>query len=114
MAVSQQDNARVTMFETPYIYNMLTGEQFPLLADGPYTWNDARTQITFTIKTAAHWSDGTPVTADDVAYTWAAGVMYDTDPALNYKAYIDNITAIDPATVLVMAKLDEEVKRSTL
>ena len=24
MAIAQQDNARVTMFETPYIYNMLT------------------------------------------------------------------------------------------
>src|SRR4030065_171637 len=46
MAIAQQDNARVTVFETPYIYNMLTGEEFPLLADGPYTWNPERTEIT--------------------------------------------------------------------
>jgi peptide/nickel transport system substrate-binding protein len=106
LAINQQDNARVTMFETPYIYNMLTGEQFPLLAEGPFTWNVGRTQLTFKIKPAAHWSDGTPITADDVAYTWAAGIMYDADPALNYKPYISNIIAIDPATVLVLAKLE--------
>ena len=36
MALNQQDSARVIMFETPYLYNMLDGKQYPLLADGPY------------------------------------------------------------------------------
>jgi peptide/nickel transport system substrate-binding protein len=107
MAIAQQDNARVTMFETPYIYNMLTGEQIPLLADGPYTWNEARTEITFKIKTAAHWSDGTPVTADDVAYTWYANVTYGTNAGNNYRDYIDNISVVDAQRVLVVAKLDQ-------
>ena len=106
MAIAQQDNARVTVWETPYIYNMLTGERFPLLADGPYTWNPARTEITFTIKTAAKWSDGTPVTADDVAYTWATHVKYDTSVGAGYKDYIDTIEAVDALTVRVKAKLD--------
>ena len=107
MAISQQDNARVIMFETPYIYNMLNGEQFPLLADGPYTWNEAMTEITFTIKTAAHWSDGTQVTAEDVAYTWFANVTYSTNAGLSYVDYIDDITAVDPQTVQVTAELDQ-------
>lgn len=107
MVIAQQDNARVTVFETPYIYNMLTGELFPLLADGPYTWNEDRTEITFTLKTAAHWSDGTPVTADDVAYTWYANVTYQTLVGETYQDYIEDITAIDPTTVLVAAKLDD-------
>ncbi len=110
MAIAQQDNARVIMFETPYIYNMLNGEKFPLLADGPYTWNDARTEITFTLKTAAHWTDDTPVTVDDVAYTWYANVTYSTTVGLYYKDYIDTIEAVDPATVLVKAKLDQDGK----
>jgi peptide/nickel transport system substrate-binding protein len=42
------------------------------------TWNDARTEITFKLKPAAKWSDGTPVTAEDVAYTWATHVKYNT------------------------------------
>ena len=68
----------MTMFETPYLYNMMDGKVYPLLADGDYTWNDARTELTFKLKPAAKWSDGTPVTADDVAYTWATHVKYNT------------------------------------
>jgi peptide/nickel transport system substrate-binding protein len=106
LAIAQQDNVRVTVFETPYIFNMLTGEQFPLLADGPYTWNVDRTEITFQIKAAAKWRDGTPVTADDVAYTWAANVMYETYVGVGYRDYIDTVEVVDPATVRVRAELD--------
>src|SRR5512147_340355 len=28
MTIAQQDNARVTMFETPYLYDMLDGKQY--------------------------------------------------------------------------------------
>jgi peptide/nickel transport system substrate-binding protein len=106
MAVAQQDNARVTVWETPYLYNMLDGQVYPLLADGPWSWNVDMTEITFTIKTAAHWSDGTAVTADDVAYTWDTHVKYATDIGVNYQNYIDDIQVVDPETVLVKAKLD--------
>ena len=108
MAIAQQDNARVIMFETPYLYNMLDGKVYPLLADGPFTWNDAHTEITFKIKKAAHWSDGTPVTADDVAYTWATHVKYNTSIGAANKDYIDTIEAVDPQTVVVKAKLDAD------
>lgn len=106
MAVVQQDSARVTMFETPYLYNMLDGKQYPLLADGPWSWDPGMTQITFKIKTAAHWSDGTPVTAEDVAYTWAAHVKYNTPTGAGNKDYIDTIEAVDAQTVVIKAKLD--------
>ena len=76
MAIAAQDNARVIMFETPYLYNMLDGQVYPLLADGDFAWNDDRTEITFKLNPAAMWSDGTPVTAEDVAYTWYASVEY--------------------------------------
>ncbi len=106
MAIAQQDNARVTVFETPYIYNMLTGEQFPLLANGPYSWDVDRRYITFHIKPAAHWSDGSPVTAQDVAYTWSTNVLYQTNTWYTYKDYIGNVVAINASTVRVVAKLD--------
>jgi len=108
MAISQGDSARVTMFETPYLYNMLDGEQYPLLADGDYTWNDDMTEITFKLKEAAHWSDGTPVTAEDVAYTWATHVKYNTATGAGNKDYIDTIEAVDDRTVVVKAMLDDE------
>ncbi len=110
LAVAQQDNARVVVFESPYVYNMLDGKQYPLLADGPFAWNAKKTEITFKIKAAAKWSDGTPVTADDVAYTWTANVKYETGAGVNSKDYIDTITAVNAKTVLVKAKLGADGK----
>jgi peptide/nickel transport system substrate-binding protein len=60
LAVSAKDAARVIMFETLYLYNMMDGKSYPLLADGDPVWNDARTEITVKLKPAAKWSDGTP------------------------------------------------------
>jgi len=107
MAIAQQDNARVLMFETPYLYNMLDGQVYPLLADGPYEWNEARTELSFKINPAAHWSDDTPVTAEDVAYTWASHVKYNTPTATANVDYIEDIVAVDPQTVVIKAKLDD-------
>jgi peptide/nickel transport system substrate-binding protein len=107
MAIAAGDNSRVTMFETAYLYDMLDGQLYPLIADGPYQWDDATTQITFKIKAAAKWSDGTPITADDFAYTWATNLKYSTSAGNNYKDYIDTVEAADPSTVVVKAKLDE-------
>jgi peptide/nickel transport system substrate-binding protein len=110
MAIAQQDNARVPMFETPYLYNMLDGKVYPLLADGDIAWNDDRTEITFKLKPAAKWSDGTPVTAEDVAYTWATHVKYNTPTGAANVDYIEDIVAVDPQTVVVKAKLDDAGK----
>ncbi|MCU0485711.1 MAG: ABC transporter substrate-binding protein [Anaerolineales bacterium] len=110
LAIAQQDNARVIMFETPYLYNMLDGKVYPLLADGDFVWNDARTEITFKINPAAKWSDGTPVTAEDVAYTWATHVKYNTPTGAGNMEFIEDIVAADPQTVVVKAKLDADGK----
>ena len=110
MAIAEQDNARVTMFETPYLYDMMDGKQYPLLADGPWSWDATMTSITFKIKKTAHWSDGTPVTADDVAYTWATHVKYNDNVGAADSLYIDTITASDPQTVVIKAKVDANGK----
>lgn len=110
MAIAQQDNARVTMFETPYLYNMLDGKQYPSLADGAWSWNAANTEITFKIKAAAKWSDGSPVTADDAAYTWATHVKYKDNVGVGNAAYIADIVAKDAQTVVIKAKLDANGK----
>lgn len=110
MAIAQQDSARVIMFETPYLFDMLDGKSYPLLADGPYAWDSGLTKITFKVKAAAHWSDGTPVTADDVAYTWLANVKYQTNAGVNNTAYIADIVAVDSSTVEVQAVLGENGK----
>jgi peptide/nickel transport system substrate-binding protein len=108
MAIVEGASADVAMFETPYLYNMLDGGQYPLLADGPYTWNDEQTEITFKLNDAAMWSDGTPVTAEDVAYTWATHVKYNTNTGGANGPYIDTIEAVDDKTVVIKAKLNDE------
>jgi peptide/nickel transport system substrate-binding protein len=106
--IAAKDAARVVMFETAYLYDMLDGGIYPLLADGNYVWNDAHTEITYKLKAAAHWSDGTPVTADDVAYTWEAGAKYADNNYNNFSPFIDSVEAVDAMTVLVKAKLDAD------
>jgi len=106
LGIGEQDSARVIMFETPYLYDMLDGKVYPLLADGDFTWDAGMTQITFKLKAAAKWSDGTPVTAEDVAYTWATHVKYNDNDGASFKDYIDTIEAKDAQTVVVKAKLD--------
>jgi peptide/nickel transport system substrate-binding protein len=110
LAIGQGDSARVIMFETPYLYDMLDGGQYPLLADGPWAWNADMTEITFKLKAAAKWSDGTPVTADDYAYTWATHLKYNTPTGSGNKDYIDTIEAKDAQTVVIKAKLDANGK----
>lgn len=110
MAIAEQDNARVIMFETPYLFDMLDGKTYPLLADGDYKWDSGMTQITFKLKKAAKWSDGTPVTADDVAYTWATHLKYNDNDANMFKDYVDTVTASDPQTVVVKSKLGPDGK----
>ena len=108
LGVNQGASARTPIWETPYMYNMIDGKQYPLLADGDYTWNTDMTEITFKLKDTAKWSDGTPVTADDVAYTFATHVKYETSVGVGVTDYIDSIEAVDPQTVVVKAKLNDE------
>ncbi len=110
MGVDAKDAARVVMFETLYLYDMLDGGSYPLLADGPYTWDAGQTSVTVKIKAAAKWSDGTPLTADDVAYTWATNLKYSTGAGANFKDYIDTVTATDPQTVVIKSKLGADGK----
>jgi len=110
MAVTAKDAARVIMFETMYLFNMLDGKSYPLLADGDPVWNDARTEVTVKLKPAAKWSDGTALTADDVAYTWDTNLKYSTSAGNNFKDFIDTVTAVDPQTVLIKAKLGADGK----
>ncbi len=98
---------RTLMFETLYMYNFMDGSLTGLLADGDYVWNEAMTELTVTIKAAAKWSDGTPVTAADVKRTFDIGVEIGNGTGTGYGAYIEEIVA-DGNTVVIKAKLNAE------
>lgn len=96
--------SRIAMFETLYMYNMMDGKMYPLLADGDYEWNSDMTEMTVKLKSAAKWSDGTPVTAHDVAYSHEFAIKYNTNHALAFSPYIDTIEAKDDRTVVIKVK----------
>ncbi|MCL2827312.1 MAG: ABC transporter substrate-binding protein [Oscillospiraceae bacterium] len=97
--------ARLPVFETPFMFNALDGSLIPLLAEGPYTWNADRTELTYRINPAAFWSDGTKVTAHDAAFTFEAGLRYNSGMATQFASVIDRIEALDDETVVIHAAL---------
>ena len=100
---------RTTMFETLFMFDFLTGEKKPLLADS-YEWNEDLTAMTVTLKDAAHWSDGTPVTAADVVATWDVGVLTNNGTGAGFKAYIEGMEATGDKTLVITSKLTEDGK----
>ncbi len=110
LVISQAASSRIPMYETLYMYNMLDGKLYPLLADGAFAWNPDRTQLTVKIKPVAKWNDGTPVTANDVAYTFATHVKYASNTGNEYMEYIDKIEAVDNSTAVLYAKLNDSGK----
>src|SRR5437868_13922129 len=68
-------NANVNSFAfgpvyEPLVYvNLLNGKTTPMLASS-YKWSSDNKTLTFTIRSGVKWSDGQPLTADDVVYTF--------------------------------------------
>ena len=100
---------RTTMFETLFMFNPLTGEKIGLLADS-YEWNEDLTEMTVSLKDAAHWSDGTPVTAADVVATWDVGVLTNNGTGAGNKAYIAGIEATGDKTFVIKSVLTKDAK----
>ena len=100
---------RTTMFETLFMFNPLTGEKTGLLADS-YEWNEDLTEMTVSLKDAAHWSDGTPVTAADVVATWDVGVLTNNGTGAGNKAYVASIEATGDKTFVIKTTLTEDGK----
>jgi peptide/nickel transport system substrate-binding protein len=111
LAITQAGaGSRTVMYETLYMYNMLDGGFTPLLADGDYVWNADRTEITVKLKSAAKWSDGSAITADDVAYTFATNVKVNNGEGAGFGSYIASVDAVDASTVVVKAALNDAGK----
>ena len=98
---------RTTMFETLFMFNPLSGEKTGLLADS-YEWNEDLTEMTVSLKDAAHWSDGTPVTAADVVATWDVGVLTNNGVGAGNKAYVAGIEATGDKTFVIKSVLTKD------
>ena len=99
--------ARELVWETLYMYNISDSKDYPLLADGDWVWADDNSTVTVKLKAAAHWSDGSDLTAADVEASWDAYVNYDTNLGIAYEPYITDIVAVDDDTVEVQVNTGE-------
>lgn len=65
-----------------------------------WEWSEDRLQLVFHLARDARWSDGVPVTADDVVYTWATQVSDEVAwPYASSKDFIEKVEAVDSHTV---------------
>jgi len=100
----QEGNA--FMWEPLMYYGIYADKYIPWLAKSmDYTSKDFTT-LEIKLNPLAQWSDGTPVTADDVVYTFEGQMK---NEKLNYHAqfdqYVDSVTAKDKETVEVKFKI---------
>lgn len=70
-----------------------------------YEWSADHKTLTLRLRENARWSDGVPVTADDVRWTWQAQVSPEVAWESSYmKDDIADVEAVDPHTVRVRFK----------
>ena len=106
MAIATGAGQRTIMFETLYMWNVLDGKLYGLLANDDYAWSEDMTQLSFTLKDAAKWSDGSDVTAADVIRTFDIGVEIANGTGSSYGPYIASIEG-EGKSVTINAKLNE-------
>lgn len=107
MCIQQKDSSRTLIYETLFMFNMLDGQLYPLLATD-WAWDDdSMTSLTVHMNPDAHWSDGSALTAEDVAYTWDCNVKYESSLGVDFPNYIESITAVDDTTVAIKCALDD-------
>ena len=63
------------------------------------TTDDARTYVTFSLDPAAHFSDGTPVTAEDVVFSWQLLRDHGRPNHRTYYSKVEKVEILDPRTV---------------
>ncbi len=72
----------------------------PQLAES-YEWSDDHKTLTFHLRDVL-WSDGVPVTAEDVRWTWQAQVNPEVAwDSVDSKRWITDVEVVDPRTVRV-------------
>ncbi len=65
-----------------------------------WEWSEDHLVLTFHLNPEATWSDGVPVTSEDVVFTWRTQTAPDLGwPYATSKDFIDDVEAVDPATV---------------
>jgi len=101
-SIAKQVNATSLIYEPLLQWNITKANAYtPWLADS-FTWNNDGTAVTFKIHSGVKWSDGQPLTAKDVAYTFQ---LMEQNQALNANGLpITGANASDDSTVTITFK----------
>ena len=110
MGIQQKDATRTLIYETLFMYNLLDNKMYPLLGT-EYSWDDDNmSSMTVKLNPDAKWSDGTAVTAADVAATFDYNVKCQSSYGVEMTAYIESMTAVDDQTVTIKTVVGEDGK----
>ncbi len=85
-----------------FYYSFWQDAWLPFIAEG-YQWVSNDTLRVF-IRPEAKWSDGTPITAYDVEFTYKLSLELGNGPGIDLAEYVEYIKAIDDKTVEVKMK----------
>ena len=100
----QQDAYNIFVYAYPYLVQWDT-TNLTLVADWgtSWTWNADNTSVTFKVATDGKWSDGTPLTAADAAYTLNLMLKYPGPTGLEagYTKHITAASAPDAGTLTI-------------
>ncbi len=104
------------VYEPLIMFNVLTGEHENWLAES-WEYNDDFTEITLNLRPGVKWNDGTPFTAEDVA--WTFNMLKENAEQMVHLAdlpeFLDMAEVIDEATVrLVLTKPNPAFWATTL
>src|SRR6266498_310663 len=89
------------VYETLFLYDPLTDKFEPWLAEKGDWTNDLTYEVT--LRDGLTWSDGQPITADDVVFTINLGKM-ETVPYHSMYNFISDVEAVNDKTVRVTFK----------
>src|SRR6266852_7494442 len=86
------------IYEPLIIYNRATGTYLPWLATS-YRWVANNTKLRFSIRSGVLWSDGTPFSARDVAFTFELMRRFPLLDRQRLWGLLADAVALDAATV---------------
>lgn len=100
----QEGNA--FMWEPLMYFGIFKDEEIPWLADSMEYTSPDFTSLQIKLNPMAKWSDGTPVTAKDVVFTFEGQLSNDKLPYhASFAQFVESATAVDDLTVDVQFKI---------
>ena len=84
--------------EPLFIYNSMTAKWVPWLAVS-YKWSGDNTVLVMKIRKNVFWSDGTPFSAEDVAFTTQIKKKFKALDTRNSWEYLDQVTVVNDSLV---------------